>query len=159
MVNKGVVMVRKMFVTLQALVCAVLVIQFSGCGTLLYPERRGQKGGHVDVGVALLDGVGLLFFLIPGIIAYAVDFSNGTIYMPNTMRSSLDMKNIKQVKFDPKHTSLAGIERIIKDETGYSVSFGQPNMQVTRLASRGEMMLQFAQAASDVQNSRLSLNK
>ena len=59
---------------LNVLVCAVLIVQLTGCGTLLYPERRGQKAGHVDVGVALLDGIGLFFFIIPGIIAYAVDF-------------------------------------------------------------------------------------
>ena len=56
-------------------VVVVLVFQLSGCGTIFYPERRGQRGGHLDAGVVILDGVGLLFFLIPGIIAFAVDFS------------------------------------------------------------------------------------
>ena len=83
--------------TMRASICAVLAVQLIGCGTILYPERTGQRSGHVDVGVALLDGIGLFFFLIPGIIAYAVDFSNGTIYLPGTSMSSIDMKNIKQV--------------------------------------------------------------
>ena len=34
--------------------------------------------------MAVLDGIGLLFFIIPGVIAFAVDFSNGTIYLPGT---------------------------------------------------------------------------
>ncbi len=48
----------------------------------MHPERKGQTSGRIDAGVAVLNGVGLLFFLIPGVIAYAVDFSNGTIYLP-----------------------------------------------------------------------------
>ncbi|MEN6497793.1 MAG: hypothetical protein ABFD16_26135 [Thermoguttaceae bacterium] len=54
----------------------------AGCGLLLYPERRGQRGGRLDWGVVLLDGLGLLLFFIPGIIAFVVDFSTGTIYLP-----------------------------------------------------------------------------
>jgi hypothetical protein len=95
-------MVRKLFQTLQVSVCIVLIAQLIGCGTLMYPERRGQRGGRIDAGVAILDGIGLLFFIIPGLIAYAIDFSTGTIYLPGTT-GSLDIKDIKQVKFDPKH--------------------------------------------------------
>lgn len=54
----------------------------AGCGLLLYPERRGQPAGRLDWGVVLLDGLGLLLFFIPGIIAFAVDFATGTIYLP-----------------------------------------------------------------------------
>ncbi len=56
----------------------------AGCGTLLYPERRGQKGGRIDPAVAILDGIGLLFFIIPGAVAFAVDFATGAIYLPGT---------------------------------------------------------------------------
>ncbi len=54
----------------------------SGCGTILHPERRGQNAGPIDWKIAALDGLGLLFFFIPGVIAFAVDFNNGTIYLP-----------------------------------------------------------------------------
>jgi hypothetical protein len=54
----------------------------SGCGTLLYPERRGQPSGPLDWKVVALNGIGLLFFFVPGVIAFAVDFINGTIYLP-----------------------------------------------------------------------------
>jgi hypothetical protein len=53
-----------------------------GCGTLLYPARKGQPAGRLDWGVVALDAVGLLFFFVPGVIAFAVDFNNGTIYLP-----------------------------------------------------------------------------
>ena len=50
-------------------ISAVLIIELAGCGTILYPERKGQKGGRIDPGIAVLDGLGLLFFIIPGVIA------------------------------------------------------------------------------------------
>lgn len=68
----------------QFLAAAALgsVGSLSGCGLLLYPERRGQPGGRLDWGVVLLDGIGLLLFFIPGVIAFAVDFATGAIYLP-----------------------------------------------------------------------------
>jgi hypothetical protein len=54
----------------------------AGCGTLLYPERIGQSSGPLDWKVVALDTLGLLLFFVPGVIAFAVDFVNGTIYLP-----------------------------------------------------------------------------
>jgi hypothetical protein len=62
----------------------------------MYPERKGQKGGRIDVGIAVLDGIGLLAYLVPGIIAYALDFNNGTIYLPATAQGSLVLQDIKK---------------------------------------------------------------
>jgi hypothetical protein len=53
-----------------------------GCGTIFHPERKGQPAGELDWGIVALDGVGLLLFLVPGVIAFAVDFNNGSIYLP-----------------------------------------------------------------------------
>jgi hypothetical protein len=154
------IVIKKLTKMLSVLVCAVLIVDLTGCGTLMYPERRGQRGGRLDAGVAVLDGIGLLFFIIPGVIAYAVDFSNGTIYLPGGVHmSSLDLKNIKQVKFDPKHTTMAGIERIIMEQTGYEVAFGQANMRVVKLTSTNDMMVKFAQFVPGVRVDRLSLNR
>ena len=55
-------------------------LQLGACGTILYPERRGHTGAHIDVGVAVMDGFWCLFFLVPGVVAYIVDFGNGAIY-------------------------------------------------------------------------------
>lgn len=48
----------------------------------MYPERKGQISGSLDWRVVALDAAGLLLFFIPGVIAFAVDFTNGTIYLP-----------------------------------------------------------------------------
>lgn len=151
-------MVKKLVKTLYVLVCAVLIVQLAGCGTLMYPERRGQRAGRIDVGVAVLDGIGLLFFIIPGIIAYAVDFSNGTIYLPGTSWGSLDLKDIKEVKFDPKHYTNATIEKIIKEETGYTLKLNQGNMKVSKLKSTDDMMMLFAEVLPGLKNNRIALS-
>jgi hypothetical protein len=53
-----------------------------GCGTILHPERRGQEAGKLDWKIVGLDALGLLLFFIPGVIAFAVDFGTGAIYLP-----------------------------------------------------------------------------
>ncbi len=63
-------------------VLAALMGSGSGCGVLLHPERRGQPAGSLDWKIVALDGVGLLFFFVPGVVAFAVDFATGTIYLP-----------------------------------------------------------------------------
>ena len=132
-------MLSKMMYVLKMLMCAVLITQMAGCGTIMYPQRRGQRGGKIDAGVAVMDGVGLLLFLIPGVIAFAVDFSTGAIYLPGTSRSSLDLKNAKVVKFDAKHSTNESLEQIISKETGIDVKFSRADMKITRLRSMDDM--------------------
>src|SRR4030042_4573881 len=100
---------RTILAVLCVVISAVLMMELAGCGTILYPERKGQKDGRIDPGIAVLDGLGLLFFIIPGVIAFAVDFTTGAIYLPGSARGSLDLdaEDIRQVKFDPKQSDMA----------------------------------------------------
>ena len=59
--------------------CTVMLLELTACGTVFYPERKGTKSGSLDPIVAIADAIGLLFFFVPGVIAFAVDFTNGTI--------------------------------------------------------------------------------
>jgi hypothetical protein len=55
----------------------------TSCGAIIHPERVGQpRTGRLDPGIILLDGLGLLLFLVPGLIAFIVDFATGAIYLP-----------------------------------------------------------------------------
>jgi hypothetical protein len=45
-------------------------------------ERHGQDSGKIDPNVVVLDGIGLLFFLIPGLVDFTIDFVTGSIYLP-----------------------------------------------------------------------------
>jgi hypothetical protein len=81
--------------SLALVLCGLLLVQLAGCGTLIYPERRGQTSGDIDPTVAILDGIGLLFFLLPGLVAFAIDFSTGAIYLPGGQRSKDKLNKMK----------------------------------------------------------------
>ena len=98
--------------------CAALTLHLTACGTILHPERKGQRDGRLDAGVVVLDAIGLLFFIIPGVIAFAVDFSNGTIYLPGTKGQGGIGAAPRTLRFDPKDRSLASLEKRLEAETG-----------------------------------------
>ena len=143
-------MVNKLAKTFYALICFALIVQLSGCGTIFYPSRRGQRGGRIDAGVAVLDGVGLLFFIIPGVIAFAVDFADGTIYLPGSSRSSLGLSNMRYVKFDAGNIDNNKLENIIKKETGRDIKLSQA--EVSKLRSKEEMQINLAKALNKDSN-------
>lgn len=101
---------------LTGAVVGVSIVTLSGCGTLFYPERKGQLSGDVDPVVAIANSVGLLFFIIPGVIAYAVDFSNGTIYLPSNSSASVDIHQLDDAM------DVASLEKLLSDKAGQPVS-------------------------------------
>ena len=64
------------------LLCLPLAFPLAGCGSLMFAERNGQEPGKLDPNVVLMDGIGLLFIILPGLVAYGVDFATGAIYLP-----------------------------------------------------------------------------
>jgi hypothetical protein len=126
-------------------VIMLLVIQLSACGTMLYPERRNQPpGGRIDVGVALLDGFWLLVGIIPGVIAFAVDFSTGAIYLPPPKQSRLDnSKKLRTVRFDPDTMTQEELAALIGREIGYDFRFSDKNLRLTRVRNGDEARAYF----------------
>jgi hypothetical protein len=109
-----------------------------GCGTLLHPEQKGQTGGRIDSGIVIQDGIGLLFFFIPGAIAFAVDFSYGTIYLPGGRSASLNDEQLKQLSAG-ESIDLTVLESIIKQDVGHDLTFGFQNIQITQLSSTEQL--------------------
>lgn len=73
----------------------------------------------IDWKIAALDGLGLLFFFIPGVIAFAVDFHNGTIYLPpgeysGRTRTDTDDRLISR-KIPPGRRSRPGVEALVSE--------------------------------------------
>ncbi|MEO6776644.1 MAG: hypothetical protein ABI467_27130 [Kofleriaceae bacterium] len=52
-----------------------------GCGYILYPERRGNRGGMIDGGTLVMDLLWLLPGIVPGVIFLVVDFTSGAMYV------------------------------------------------------------------------------
>ena len=107
---------------------AAMALASTSCGTLLYPERRGQPRGVIDSGVLLLDAVGLIFFVVPGLIAFAVDFSTGAIYYPPASYGSPVTQNglrhddLVRVDVPKEELTQEKIEQVVSQETGKPVS-------------------------------------
>ncbi|HEX4071554.1 MAG TPA: hypothetical protein VHX68_10300, partial [Planctomycetaceae bacterium] len=60
-----------------------LAVQSVSCGTLIHPDRCGQpNSGILDPSIVILDGLGVLVFIVPGVVAFVVDFADGAIYLP-----------------------------------------------------------------------------
>jgi hypothetical protein len=60
-----------------------LAIESASCGTVIHPDRCGRPhSGALDPSIVVLDGLGVLVFLIPGVVAFIVDFSTGAIWLP-----------------------------------------------------------------------------
>jgi hypothetical protein len=126
----------KRFVFLMVL--SSLILQTTACGTLLYPERKNQGQGKLDIGVVALNGIGLLFFLIPGVIAYAVDFNNDTIYLPKSYHSEID-GNLRVSEMSAIHVddlSDENIRKIVYEKTGKDI--GNTKAQVYKINANGE---------------------
>lgn len=122
----------------RLIVTALVALQVAGCGLILYPEREGQaKSGRIDPTVAILDGVGCLFFLFPGLIAFAVDFHEGTIYLPPS--ETAGAQQWRTVAMPAGALSAEAIERTVQAQTGTRVSLADPELRAWRLGSPSDL--------------------
>ncbi|HDZ56728.1 MAG TPA: polyribonucleotide nucleotidyltransferase [Pseudomonas xinjiangensis] len=99
----------------SVILSAALVTQLTACGTLFYPERRGQINGEIDSAVAVLNAIGLLFYLVPGIVAFAVDFATGAIYLPDR-NYSVAPEKLNQAVGENGEVDAVKLKAILKQE-------------------------------------------
>lgn len=119
------------------LVCSAILLQLVSCGTLLYPERRGQRSGELDAAVVLMDGIGLLFFIIPGVIAFAVDIDTGAIYLPSAhpggkRRTSAAADTPIVVHSGPERLNPETLSAIVTAKTGNPIRLDDPKLIVKK---------------------------
>jgi hypothetical protein len=120
------------------LLIVILVLVFSlqlvSCGYLIYPERRGQTGGHIDIGIAILDGLGLLLYIVPGLVAFAVDFTTGTIYLPRNKKKAStatpQRDDLVVIHVDPNEMTSQRIEEIVSEHIGHRIRLNQCRVKV-----------------------------
>lgn len=122
----------------------------SACGTIMYPERKGQIDGKIDPTVAILNGIGLLLFLVPGVIAFAVDFSNGTIYLPGTQSRGrrAGKTGVREVAYSGDLTP-ARLDAIWTETYGHDAPFRFEDLERREVADKSVLsadLLHHAQA-------------
>ena len=121
------------------LLTAASVIGTTSCGTIFHPERVGQpRGGRLDLSIVLLDGLGLLLFFIPGIIAFAVDFSTGAIYLPPGYGDASDPKQWRVVHIPKDELTREEIEEVVAREVGKPIDLDGDDVRVERLRTIDE---------------------
>ncbi len=102
-------------------VVATLLTQLTACGSIFFP-------GKIDPLVAGLDAIGILFYVIPGLIAFGIDFATGAIYLPNGTTA--------QIAPDKLHESIGAdgrvdnqkLQAIIQTELGQSLPLNDPRL-------------------------------
>ena len=119
-------------------VTSLLGAGLTGCGTLMYPERRGQLAGPLDWKVVAFDALGLLLFFIPGVIAFAVDFSTGAIYLPADGYakgpSNGQSRGLVRIDVPPDRlTTPDEIERVVSQHTDRRVRLEQGQYETREL--------------------------
>ena len=98
---------------LTGAVVGVSIVSLSGCGTLFYPERKGQMSGDIDPVVAIANGVGLLFFI--------VSFLSGHFLRYDAM-------------------DVASLEKILSDKAGQPVSLESELIMIEEMDNLDEAL-------------------
>ena len=124
------------------LLVATLLTQLTACGTLFFPDRRGQIEGRIDPVVAGLNAIGILFYVIPGLIAFGIDFASGAIYLPGGLTSQVDPQDLQNVVDADGKIDTAKLKALIEMQTGHSLPLDDPRLiqhsgSVEQLAAYG----------------------
>jgi hypothetical protein len=123
------------------LVVSVLT-QLTACGTLFWPDRRGQIDGKIDPVIAVLDAVGILFYVIPGLIAFGVDFATGAIYLPGGTHAQVSPELLKGAVNPDGSVDNKRLQAILDAQLGKHLPLDDPRLiqhrgSVEQLAAYG----------------------
>jgi len=109
-------------------VIATLLTQLTACGTLFYPDRRGQIEGKVDPVIVALDAVGILFYVIPGLIAFGIDFATGAIYLPGGSTAQVSPEKLNQAIGADGKVDNTRLQAILESELGQRLPLNDPRL-------------------------------
>ena len=124
------------------LLCLSLLTQLAACGTIFYPDRRGQIDGRIDPAIVIMDAIGLLFYIIPGLLAFAVDFITGAIYLPGGKHAQVDPQLLQKAVNPDGSIDNLRLKSIIEEQTGQQLPLDNPYLiqqrgNLQQLASLG----------------------
>ena len=110
------------------LLVATLLTQLTACGTLFYPDRRGQIEGKVDPVIVALDAVGILFYVIPGLIAFGIDFATGAIYLPGGSSAQVSPEKLNEAIGADGKVDNTRLQVILESELGQRLPLNDPRL-------------------------------
>ena len=123
-------------------VVATLLTQLTACGSIFFPDRRGQIDGKIDPVVVVLDGIGLLIYVIPGLIAFGVDFATGAIYLPPGKTAQIAPEKLHEAIGADGNVDNSKLQAILESELGQRLPLDDPRLiqhrgSVEQLAALG----------------------
>ncbi|MFQ6575074.1 polyribonucleotide nucleotidyltransferase [Pseudomonas sp. UM16] len=107
---------------------ATLLTQLTACGTIFYPDRRGQIEGKIDPVVAAMDAIGILFYVLPGLIAFGVDFATGAIYLPGGKSAQVAPEKLNQAISADGKVDRNKLQAILESELGQRLPLNDPRL-------------------------------
>lgn len=121
---------------------ATLLTQLTACGTLFYPDRRGQIDGKVDPVIVALDAVGILFYVIPGLLALGIDFATGAVYYPDGTTAQVSPEKLRPAVEADGTINRTALQAILESELGQRLPLNDPRLiehrgSVEQLAAYG----------------------
>ena len=84
--------------------------------------------------------LGLLLFVVPGVVAFAVDFGTGAIYLPSgSARLEHDkIQNMEVTKVDREALTQNEIQSLIAHKMGDTVDLTSPEVKVAEFSNSQE---------------------
>ena len=65
----------------RLLASALAITMLPSCARIMHPERTGNSNGEIDIGPLVVDCLLFIPGIVPGVIALAVDFGSGAIFI------------------------------------------------------------------------------
>lgn len=119
---------------LAVFVLVFMILQTVSCGTILYPNRRGASHSpDLDPKVVIMDAAGLVFFIIPGLVAYIVDFYTGAIYLgpgEKAWGQHSEPENLATATRYVTSLDKSTLEEILSQHLGRKIDLAEENLMV-----------------------------
>ncbi len=138
---------------------SLIASQLVACGTLIYPERQGQNGGKLDLGVVALDALGLLFWFVPGVVAFGVDFITGAIYLPGGTVAQMSADDMERMKLPGGQLDQAALQEWLVDNHYLDESQVEGQQFITQVYQTPEALQRAVNMSSTEQYASLSAVK
>jgi hypothetical protein len=84
----------------------------------------------------IMDGALLFLFILPGVIAYAVDFATGCVYLPPGQivldADDLEPGELRVIHMKPEQMNMDAVNRAVQQHTGIMIQEHTQNLRIFR---------------------------
>ena len=75
----------------RLLASALAITMLPSCARIMHPERTGNSNGEIDIGPLIVDCLLFIPGILPGVIALAIDFGTGAIFINSRSSRAQDV--------------------------------------------------------------------